>query len=414
MKPVKILIVGAGQRGYGYAKYAKNNPQKAKVVGVAEPRDFHRERIQNEHNIPEKYVFKDWKQLREYEKFADAVIISTQDRMHKEPVEHFSGKGYNILLEKPMAESAENCKSIVNTVKSNNIIFAVAHVLRYTPYTQKLKKIVKSGRIGDIVSIQRLEPIGYWHFAHSYVRGNWNKESESAPVLLAKSCHDLDWIRYFTESRCNRITSFGGLKHFRSEQKPSLAGDRCMECEIEKECPYSAKKIYLGMYEQGVTEWPVSYITGELSRETIIKALKEGPYGRCVYSLDNDVLDHQVVNMFFENGISSSFILTAFTPLDHRKTRLFGTKGYIEGDGSEIKIYDFLTDSTEVIDTNASESGITGGHGGGDQGLMDAFISAVRNNDRTKILSGPEETLESHLMVFAAEQARKQNKVMEM
>ena len=414
MKQVSLLIVGAGGRGTGYAGYASSFPEQAKVVGVAEPRDFYRQRLVDEHGIPSENVFTDWRPAAERERFADAVVVATQDAMHTAPAVAFASKGYHLLLEKPMAPTAEECRHIVAAVKEAGIIFAVGHVMRYTRYTQKLKELVDSGLIGDIVSVQHLEPVGYWHQAHSFVRGNWRNEAESSPMLLAKSCHDLDWIRHIVGRPCVRVSSFGNLTHFRRERMPEGAADRCLDCGVEANCPYSAKKIYLGRVAEGHTEWPVSVLAPVVTTESVTEALRSGPYGRCVYASDNDVVDHQVVNMLFEGGATASFTMTAFNPGGHRRTRLFGTHGELDGDGSTITHYDFLTDGIEVIDTEAADGSILGGHGGGDLHLMSGFVQAVGTGDPATVLSGPDETLETHLAVFAAETARRENRVVDV
>ncbi len=414
MNPVKLLIIGAGGRGGGYATYAAEHPDLAKVVGVAEPRDFYRNRLIETHNIPSENVFTDWRAAAERQRLADAVIIATQDNMHADPAVAFAGKGYHMLLEKPMAPNEGDCRRIVSAAVENKIIFAVCHVMRYTAYTLRLKAVIDSGAIGEVVSLQHFEPVGYWHQAHSFVRGHWGNEAKSSFMLLAKSCHDLDWISYIMDARCLKVSSFGSLYHFRKESKPAGAADRCLECPVEADCPYSAKKIYLGMLERGNKGWPVDVLTPDVTPEGITQALRDGPYGRCVYECDNDVVDNQVVNMLFEGGRTASFTMTAFNEAGHRKTRIFGTRGEIYGDGSKITLFDFLTDKTEVIDTEAADASILGGHGGGDYGLMKRFIAAVASNDQSKILSGPAETLESHLMVFAAERARRENSVVDV
>jgi predicted dehydrogenase len=412
MKQVSIIIVGAGGRGRGYARFSKANPERLKIVGVAEPREFYRNEMTQKYNIPPSNVFTDWQEVADREKFADAVIIATDDSMHTGPSIAFAQKGYNILLEKPMAPTEQECRKIIEAVKANSVILGVCHVMRYTHYTCAIKKLLDSGVIGDIVSIQHLEPVGFWHQAHSFVRGNWRNEKESSPMLLAKSCHDLDWISYIMGVKCESISSFGSLKHFRKEEKPRAAGDakRCLDCPIESECPYSAVKIYIrDRLEKGCVLWPVNVLTPDTTTEGVTKALREGPYGRCVYECDNDVVDNQVVNMLFEGGRTVSFTMTAFNKSGARKTSIFGTKGELYGDGSKIHHYDFFTDRTEVIETAASDSSILGGHGGGDSGIMDSFVSAVADNAPEKIISGPDETLASHLIVFAAEKARRNN-----
>ena len=416
MKPVRFIVAGAGGRGTGYAAYATHHPALAELVGVAEPREIPRMRLATEHDVPPDQLFLDWKAAAAREKFADAVVITTQDAMHTEPAIAFAEKGYHLLLEKPMAPTAAECRRIVDAVKANGVMLAVGHVMLYTNYTQALRRVLDEGAIGEIVSIQHLEPVGYWHQAHSFVRGNWRNEAESSFMLMAKSCHDIDWLRYIMGEQCKSVSSFGSLKHFRKEEKPAAAGDalRCTACDYEPECPYSAKKLYLGNLAQGKTGWPVNVLTFDTTEAGVMHALETGPYGRCVYECDNDVVDHQVVNLEFAGGKTASFTMTAFAMGGHRRTCIFGTRGEIYGNGIEIQVSDFLTGQRRTIDTTATDSSILGGHGGGDLGLMGAFIKAVADNDPSGLLSGPDETLESHLMVFAAEQARREHRVVDM
>jgi predicted dehydrogenase len=412
-QPVTAVVVGAGGRGWTYSLFAKEHPDRLKIVGAAEPKEYNRTRVAQGHNLPASNVFTDWRELAAQPKMADAAIICTQDAMHVEPAIAFAKLGYAILLEKPMAPSEEECARIVQAAKEAGVLFGVCHVMRYTHYTQKLKELVDSGLIGDVVNIQHLEPVGYWHQAHSFVRGNWRNEQESSFMLLAKSCHDLDWISYVMGSQCLSVSSFGTLKHFRKAEKPVEAGDatRCLHCAFEPKCPYSAKKIYLGRLENGNPGWPVSVVDPEPAVDSLTAALETGPYGRCVYECDNDVVDNQVVNMLFAGGKTASFTMTAFNQAAHRKTHIFGTRGELYGDGETIEHFDFLTDQTSVIDTNVDDGTQLGGHGGGDYGLMNRFVAAVCENNQKLILSGADESLESHRMVFAAERARLNNTV---
>jgi len=413
-EPVKLLIVGAGDRGSEYSKFAILHPEQAEIVGVAEPRDFYRQRMVETHQIPAENVFPDWQAATNQDRFADAVIIATQDTQHEGPAITFAEQGYHILLEKPMSPTPEACQRIFEAVSAKDIIFAVCHVMRYTNYTRKLKELVDSGLIGDVINIQHLEPVGYWHFAHSFVRGNWRKESESVPILLAKSVHDLDWLQYIMGSRCVQVSSFGSLRHFRSENKPPNAASRCLDCDYEPQCPYSAKKIYPERIEQGLTDWMANVLTPDLTPEGITKALRNGPYGRCVYECDNDVVDHQVVNMNFEGGQTITFTMTAFSEWEDRKTKLFGSLGQLAGDGSVIEHYDFLTDRTQVYEIQPTDQSLMGHHGGGDYNLMASFVAAVAANDPSLILSGPEQSLATHQMVFAAEDARLNHRVVSL
>jgi len=414
-KVVTIAILGAGARGRGYASFAKQFPDRLKVVAVAEPNDHYRQFIAKEHNIAPENCFKSWDEFTAKAKMCDAVAICTQDSMHEAPAIACAELGYHILLEKPMAPTAEACQRIVAAVKKAGVMFAVCHVLRYTKYTAALRQIISSGEIGDIVSIQHLEPVGYWHQAHSFVRGLWRNEAESSFMLLAKSCHDVDWLRGVMGKKCVAVSSFGSLKHFRKEEKPSGAADRCTDCpaSVESNCPYSALKIYFrDRFCKGHKLWPVNVLVPDPDARKLEKALKEGEYGRCVYACDNDVVDNQVVNMLFEDGSTVSMTMTAFNFHSGRKTRIFGTRGEIDTDSTIITIKNFLDNTTREVDTETlNDGGILSGHGGGDFGLMNNFVQAVAENDPSLILTGIDETLESHLMVFAAEKSRREGNV---
>lgn len=411
MPPISLLIIGAGNRGAGYATAAQLQPERVRIAGVAEPRASYRQAIAQTYNLPAQHVFADWREAASRPRFADAVVIATPDALHVEPAIAFARLGYAMLLEKPMAPNEADCRRIVDAVEQSGVIFAVGHVLRYTPYTRQIKALLAAGAIGDLVSLQHLEPVGYWHFAHSFVRGNWRNEALSSPVLLAKSCHDLDWIRHIMGAPCRAVSSFGSLRHFRAEERPAGAAERCLDCQVEPDCPYSARKIYLGRVAQGQVGWPVDVLTPDVTAASVEAALRAGPYGRCVYACDNDVLDNQVVAMQFEGGRTASFTLAAFTEAGPRRTTLFGTRGELHCDGRTIRVHDFLHDATQEIDVARLTADQPAGHGGGDYGLMDAFVSAVAANDPSLILSGPRESLESHLMVFAAERARREGRV---
>jgi predicted dehydrogenase len=414
MKPVTVAIVGAGGRGSGFADYILQHPEEGKVVGVAEPRDFYRKRITDNHQISSEWVFTDWRDLASHQRLADAVIITTQDQMHEAPTVALAEKGYQIFLEKPMAPDEAGCRKIVAAVKRNEVLFSVGHTMRYTRYTQAFKQLVDSGVVGEPMSIEHLEPVGYWHMAHSFVRGNWRNEGLSSFMLLAKSCHDLDWIYYILGDHCKSISSFGSLMHFRKENAPAGAGLRCLDCTVNTRCPYSAQKVYLDRAREGYFGWPVDVLTPDLTYDGILEAVRSGPYGRCVYACDNDVVDHQVVSMEFAKGATAVFSMMGCSVMGHRKTRLFGTHGQLEGDGVFIHHTDFLTDETRTIDTSLEDEGSGAGHGGGDFWMMKQFLQAVANADPNTIFSGPDDSLESHLMVFAAEKARRTQSVLDL
>ncbi|KAM7412224.1 hypothetical protein PAMA_021934 [Pampus argenteus] len=380
---VRVIVVGAGSRGEIYSQFASIHPERMKVVGVADPRKFARTKLQQQHKIVDGNIFEDWRHIVEREKFADAVLICTPDRLHKEPAVAFAKKGYHVLLEKPMATTAEDCTAIVEACTQSDVMLSVGHVLRYDPLIHKIKELIDAGVIGDVIHIQHLEPVGFYHFAHSFVRGNWRNEAESSFALLAKSCHDIDLVHHWAGGRrCVKVSSFGSVSHFRKENKPPDAADRCLDCSIEAACPYSARKIYLDRVKQGCTGWPVSVICPSSfpDIESVTEALRTGPYGRCVYECDNDVCSNQVVNMEFEGGVTAAFSMVAFTEeICKRKTTVYGSKGELSYDGHEIQVFDFLTQksTTHTACSNAPRHFGMSGHGGADYHLMDAFISAV-------------------------------------
>lgn len=411
-RPVTLLIVGAGDRGSVYARCAATLPARARIVGVAEPRDFHRRRIADEFHLPPERVFHSWDGAAAVPRFADAVVIATPDRLHTAPALAFAASGYHLLLEKPMAPTEAECLRIQRAVRQAGVRLAVGHVLRYTAYTQRLKAELEAGAIGRLVSVQHLEPVGFWHQAHSFVRGNWRNEGESTFMLMSKSCHDLDWLRHIVGAPCRRVSSFGSLSHFHAAARPAGAGARCDACAVEPSCPYSAPRIYGRFLRRGVRGWPVNVVAPGATPAAMREALRRGPYGRCVYRCDNDVVDHQVVALEFEGGVSAVFTMTAFTSGRYdRTTRLFGTHGEILGDGATLTISDFRTGRTRVVDTRRAAGRAGRGHGGGDGGLFAAFVDAVAGRRERAILSGPAETVESHRMVFAAERARRTGRV---
>ncbi|WP_436526411.1 Gfo/Idh/MocA family protein [Actinoplanes sp. HUAS TT8] len=404
---VRVAVVGAGSRGGTYARVVAASG-RARVVAVAEPDDERRERFVAEFGLPAAGVHRDWTGLLDGPHAADAVIVATQDRLHVEPAVAFLGHGYDVLLEKPMAPTLDEATRIAAAAVDSGRIFGVCHVLRYTPYTAMIRELIRDGALGDVINVQHLEPVGWWHQAHSFVRGNWRSEAGSGPMLLTKSCHDVDWIMHVVGDRVARVSSFGGLAHFRPERQPAGAADRCVDCSVEAQCPYSAKRLYLGCLGDPSRErWPLGPVTSDATEAGVLRALREGPYGRCVYRCDNDVVDHQVVNFEFAGGATASLTMTAFTPSDgYRRTRIFGSHGSLEGDGRSMTVTDFRDGSRRVIEVPAGDGTAAGGHGGGDAGVVEAFLSAVLTRDESYLGSGAAASLDSHRVVWAAEQAR--------
>ena len=416
-KPVTVLVIGAGGRGRTYARYAEKFPKSMKVVGVADLNDYRRNSMAKKHNIPKENQFGHFNEALSRPKFADAVVIATPDNLHYEPCMKALALGYDVLLEKPVAPTEKECRAIMKQAHKYNRIVAVCHVLRYAPYFVALKQVVDSGAIGDIVSIQHFEPVRYYHFAHSYVRGNWPNSKTSTPVILAKSCHDLDILRWIIGKPCESIAAEGSLHLFRPENMPKGATDRCIDnvgggdCPHEKECPYSAKYIYM---EKKVFLGPF-----DLPRRDpalIREKLKVLNYGRCVYRCNNDQCDHYVAIMRFKDNITASFSMDAFTPYGGRRTRIMGTKGFIEGDAKTFTFYDFRTEHKSVWNQKVTEveEYKGSGHGGGDHLLVRDFLRAVSAKDANLLSSTIDVSIESHVMGFMAEKSRKSNKKVEI
>ena len=388
--------------------WVRSNQDQAVLVAVADPRASARHEIR--HGFADVHEYEDWRPLMAAADALDldGVIVATQDRDHVQPCLAAAEAGLALLAEKPLGVSVEECETIVAAVRRADIPFAVGHVLRYTPYTDLVRRVLASGRIGEVINVQHLEPVGWWHAAHSYVRGNWRNTAQSSPMLLAKSCHDIDWLMYVTGKSIDSVASFGNRSHFRESAAPEGSGERCLDCAVESTCPYSAKKIYLEPTRRsGRVEWPASVLTEGESESDVVEALGSGPYGRCVYRSDNDVVDHQVVALRFADGTAGTFTMTAFSEHANRRTQFFGSRGSMDGDGDSVEIFDFATGERERIEVAAEGSfDAGGGHAGGDDGLISAFVQALATGDRSHIRSGPVETLHSHLSVFAAEESR--------
>ncbi|HUA30557.1 MAG TPA: Gfo/Idh/MocA family oxidoreductase [Streptosporangiaceae bacterium] len=412
-EPVTMAVLGAGSRGTTYAGFAAQSGGRAEVVAVVEPRAERRETLAGELGVPADMRFADWRELAARPRLADAVIVATPDREHVGPAIAFAGLGYHVLLEKPIAPTWDECVAVVEAVERAGVILAVCHVMRYTAYTGAVRRAVAGGAVGQVVGVEHLEPVGWWHFAHSYVRGNWRREDSSGPSLLTKCCHDLDWLRHITGRPAVSVSSRGGLHHFTASSRPPGAADRCLDCAVEPSCPYSATRLYLGFLDEPKRRtWPLPVLTTDLTERGVRQALRAGPYGRCVYACDNDVADHQVVTIEFEGGVTATLTMSAFTPHGRRRTRIMGTSGFLEGDGHQVTVTDFVTGRAAPVELTGPPGGHGGGHDagaghdGGDYGAIGAFVDAVASGDRSLISTGPRESLESHRMAFAAERSR--------
>jgi len=410
-KPLTAVVVGAGSRGNTYAAYSEKYPDELRIVGVAEPIEFRRKRFSERYKIEDKHQWTTWEHVLDVEKFADIMIITTPDHLHYGPAMGGLKLGYDLLLEKPIAQSWPECRDILKLTQQKKRVVAICHVLRYAPYYRKLKEVIDSGQLGDIVSIQHLEPVDHIHMSHSYVRGNWRNTKESNFMLLAKSCHDLDMLRWWIGKSCRRVSSFGSLKHFTAKNAPAGSTPRCTDgCAVEGTCPYSALKIY---YRNRTYLHHFDLPKDTDQGPVILGLLKTGPYGRCVYHCDNDVVDHQIVSMEFEDQITAAFSMEAFTSYGGRRTRVMGTMGDTVGDEDTLVVADFRTDKSTIWDAKENAK-IQSGHGGGDYGLVHDFLQAVSQQDPSLLTSTIEASMESHLMAFRAEESRLGGKVMDV
>ena len=415
MKKLTAVVLGYGMRGSIYAKYAVDHPDEVEIVAVAEPNDSRRNNAKNLHNLSDDKLFTDWKQITDLPKMADFAIIGTQDNMHIGPALACIEKGYDLLLEKPMAPTAKECKIIAEAAEKKGVKVIVCHVLRFTPFFCTIKDIIDDGTIGDIVSIMHAENVGNTHQSHSFVRGNWRNSKESSPMILQKSCHDLDILQWLIGKEYKKLHSFGSLKHFTKEAQPKGAPDRCTDgCPHAEDCVYNAIKLY---YDDKNNDWFRTVATDKVdpTDEDVMEALKTGNYGRCVYACDNDVVDHQVVNMEFEDGVTVAFTMNAFN-YGGRFIRIYGTMGEIVGDidSGSINVFTFKDRKFTDYDINAKGNSITAGHGGGDTGIMVDLYKYFNNETPSKSICSIRTSYMNHIAAFAAETSRFTDTVIDM
>ena len=399
MKPISAVLVGAGQRGrYVYGAHALANPDELEIAAIVEA-DPERLRLLGEiHGIPSDRLFTSHAEALRLD--VDAWIVASSDRAHHAQARAALEAGIPVLLEKPIAATIEDTVDLVALAARSDVLLTIGHVLRYTPFFTTLHETIASGRLGDLVTVEHRENVVAWHMAHSFVRGNWGRAADATPMIVAKCCHDFDVLAWNLDSQVRSLTSVGSLLHFTPESAPEGATERCVDgCPVEA-CAFDARRIYL---DPSRMSWPVHVITDDLSQEGRQRALREGPYGRCVYTAGSDVVDHQVVTMELESGASVVLVMHGHSHDEARTMRYDGTRATLRatfGRVQEIEVTDHSSGSTERIPIAES----VGGHGGGDAGIIGAFVGAVRSGDRP--LTSAADSLESHYLAFAAEQAR--------
>ena len=409
---LRIAIIGLGSRGKNaYGTELLTLQDRAVVTAVADPNEERLKIGADEHNVPEEFRFHSAEELLAQPKLADAVLICTQDRQHTGHAIMALQKGYDVMMEKPISPILSDLKEIVRIARQENRKVVVCHVLRYTPFFQAIKQTIDSGKLGKVINIQALENVRYWHQAHSFVRGNWHRAEDSSPMILAKCCHDLDYLIWLCGSRVERVSSFGSLMYFKPENAPKGAAARCMDgCLARDKCPYDAEKIYITNSKTGVLtglkEWPLDVLSEDPTEESIRDAIKNGPYGACVFACDNDVVDNQTVNLQMENGAVLNLMMSAFTSNGGRTIKVMGTHGdlWADMDFNKIRICEFGKEP-EIIDLGDEGEDFVG-HGGGDRGLVIAFLDYLEGKDAGNTITTLETSVESHLAALAAEESR--------
>jgi len=288
-------------------------------------------------------------------------------------------------------------------------------VLRYNSFFRALKEIIDSGEIGRVMSIQHSECVGNVHQSHSFVRGNWGNSDRSSCMLLQKSCHDMDILQWLIGKKCKKVQSFGSLSYFVKDNAPKNSPEYCIEgCPIGDTCPYNAVKLYL---DDKQNDWFRTSCAREAAPtdEQVERAIRTTQYGKCVYKCDNNVVDHQTVNMLFEDGVTVTFSMNAFNK-GGRFIHIMGTKGELRaalsGD-SPITVYDFESKSTKEYSMYGVD-GIGGGHGGGDNGIINTLYEYLTGQYKGFSVSGITTSVENHLIVFAAEESRANHTVVDL
>ena len=408
--PVEAVIIGAGLRGRDtYGAYALAHPDELRVVAVAEPDRERREVFARAHGLPADRCFGDWRDLLARPALGQVAIIATPDHLHVGPALAAIERGYHLLLEKPIAPTAADCLRIVEAADTAGRMLQVGHVLRYTDFYATVHEVLSSGRLGRLINLTMAEHVAWWHMTHAFVRGKWGNTGNAAPMILAKCCHDLDLMAWFVGRPCLRVASFGSLRHFRPEDAPEGAPERCTDgCPVEETCVHSAPRFYLKEFPG----WPWSDVSLATDLASRRRALETGPYGRCVYRAGNDVVDHQVLALDFGDGVTATFTMHGFAAVPGRTIRASGTLGELRGSFEKGVIEVHRHGELEPDVTHVPFS--PAGHGGGDEGLIRHFVEVVRRGASHEVMASGRVTLEGHLIGFAAEKARLEGRMAEM
>lgn len=407
---MRFVLIGAGQRGMIYAQCIHDRGHE--IAAVAERDPARRAAARQAFGVAEDRCYESGAQLLAQPRLGEAAIIATMDRDHYAQAIPALEKGYHLLLEKPISPIPEQFLEIEATARRLQRRVAVCHVLRYAPFFMEIKRLLDEGAIGRVVTIQHNENIGNFHFAHSFVRGNWRRKADSSPLIMQKSCHDMDLMVWLADSGCRRVASFGDLTYFRAQNAPPDAARRCAECPRSESCRFSAYRCYLPI----LGSWPASVLTGDQTEAGVREAIRTGPYGRCVYYCDNDVCDHQVTVLEFDNGVTATFNLSAFTDRIARTLKIMGEDGELRANETTntIEVVPFAANAVDGSEIRTIRPALSAsGHNGGDAGIVDSFLRMLEAGagDTATDIS---RSVESHLMACAAEEARVTGAVVEI
>ena len=404
VRPVSIVAIGAGNRTHKYLEYIEKHPDKVRLAGVVELNDIRREKVAKRFGLDASCCFSDYQTFFRRQMPVDAVMVCTPENVHFEPTMLAIEAGYHVLLEKPIAQTLQECVAIGEAARKKGVMVSVCHVLRYHPYFLKIKELVDSGELGHIISINHRTSVGVDRTTHGYVRGIWRKEAMSNPMLIAKCCHDIDFLLWLTKTPCRKLTSFGSLRWFKEKNAPEGSSGRCIDCKVERTCPFSAIDLY-----RDRRDWIANFDVpqGKTIGEVIEDQLREGLYGRCVYRCDNDVVDHQIVSMEMESEVTINFSMDVFTLKDNRETHISLTEGEIDGDETRLRVRRFRGAEETVYDF--SDLASKPFHAGADLNLVADFVDAIRT-DRKDLVTSIGHSVESHRICFEAERSRREGR----
>lgn len=401
----KVAFIGIGNRGYIYAGLVKKR-EDAEVAAICDA-DENSLRIAGEMlGVPREKCFLSSEEFFAQGKLADAAVISTPDKFHFEHCMKALAAGYDVLLEKPIAATEEECLKIGEKAAACGRKVVICHVLRYTPFYRTIKRIIDSGSIGRVIHISQSENVGFWHYTQSFVRGKWKNSEESNPMILAKCCHDLDIINWLIGDTCVSVSSYGSLSYFTEENAPPQSAECCCDCKLQN-CLYNAVKRSKEM--KGTMNVPYGFDYSDVSIENYLRD-KSNDYGRCVFRSGNNVVDHQSVAMNFRNGATATLNMHTFAEETYRSTKVIGTRGEIIGrfgerndDSITVNVIAPLDEfKPEIIEVGTGETG----HGGGDGGLIDSFFDYVFYGKKSADITDLDVSIASHLMGYAAEYSR--------